>query len=152
MKPKKYHKHLKIEYCYSGEDRLRKLTARNRDPCYSVLVEVPSDTADSIFLSFELACLLVERSSCSLSLSLIERSEKQVWRTLCSKAFLLFFRSPKPHWLIQLLLLCQMPSRKSRLFSIRVCPSIRFLGNPFSVKRWNRKKKGFIIRVLSITG
>ena len=46
------HLRQKIFYCYSGEHRLRKLTAR---PCYSVLVEVPSDTADSIFISFELA-------------------------------------------------------------------------------------------------
>lgn len=134
-----------ILFCYSGEDRLRKLTARNRDPRYSVLVEVPSDTADSIFLSFDPACWSSAALVRSLSLSLIERSEKQVWRTLCSKAFLLFFRSPKPHWLIQLLLplyhIGQMPSRQSRLFSIRVCPSIRFLGNPFSVRK--SKKKGF---------
>lgn len=68
---------LKRFYCYSGEHRLRKLTARNRDPCYSVLVEVPSDTADSIFLSFELAPFLVGRAQLLFSFSFFDRAQRE---------------------------------------------------------------------------
>lgn len=77
LKPRKYHLRLKIFYCYSGEHRLRKLTARNRDPCYSVLVEVPSDTADSIFLSFELAPFLVGRAQLLFSFPFFDRAQRE---------------------------------------------------------------------------
>jgi len=62
-------------------------------PCYSVLVEVPSDTADSIFISFELAPWLLGRAQLLFDLSFFDRAQREASLANLVLKFLLFFLS-----------------------------------------------------------